>query len=231
VIKNLRYLKYYAKVLINNWTVNRESYAQHDEDKLIELLLPEGVNNFIDIGANDGVLFSNTYKFAKEGAKGLCIEPSPSAYRKLRLNHIFHKKVKCVNAAISNKNGKIFLNEDGYESTLSRVTNEKSHKSNEVSCYTFDEILNKNSDLQKIDLLSIDVEGHEKEVIEGFKRPYFRTKIIVIESDKSEIGKLLTMEGLKDYYPIYTNSLNTILAHSEVVINRPKQLIEGFTPW
>ena len=41
--------------MLNNWTVNKDSYAQHGEDKLIELLLPEGVNTFIDIGANDGV--------------------------------------------------------------------------------------------------------------------------------------------------------------------------------
>ena len=66
MIQKLRYLKYYTKVLLNNWTVNKDSYAQHGEDKLIELLLPEGVNTFIDIGANDGVLFSNTYKFAKK---------------------------------------------------------------------------------------------------------------------------------------------------------------------
>ena len=66
--KKLRYIKYYTKVLLDNWTVNKNSYAQHGEDNLIEFLLP-GVSSFIDIGANDGVLFSNTYKFAKMGAK------------------------------------------------------------------------------------------------------------------------------------------------------------------
>ena len=107
-IKRLRYLKYYAKILLNNWTINKDSYAQHGEDKLIELLLPGGVNTFIDIGANDGVLFSNTYKFAKLGAKGLCIEPSISAFRKLKLNHLLHRRIKCLQGAISNKPGHIF---------------------------------------------------------------------------------------------------------------------------
>ena len=55
------------KVLWENWTQTKNSYAQHDEDRLIELLLPGGVNSFIDIGANDGVLFSNSFKFAKKG--------------------------------------------------------------------------------------------------------------------------------------------------------------------
>ena len=71
------------KVLWENWTQTKNSYAQHEEDRLIELLLPKGVNSFIDIGANDGVLFSNSFKFAKKEANGLCIEPSRNSFRKL----------------------------------------------------------------------------------------------------------------------------------------------------
>ena len=86
MIKKLRYLKYYANVMLNNWTIKKDSYAQHGEDKLVELLLPEGVKTFIDIGANDGVLFSNTYKVAKNGAQGLCVEPSRNSFRKVKLD-------------------------------------------------------------------------------------------------------------------------------------------------
>jgi len=229
MIKKLRYLKYYAKVLLTNWTVNKDSYAQHGEDKLVEQLLPNGVNSFIDIGANDGVLFSNTYKFAKNGAQGLCIEPSRSSYNKLKLNHLFNPKVKCLHGAVSNFEGSIFLQDKGYESTLSTVSKTKSIGSKKVCCRTFSSILKDNPSFNKIDFLSIDVEGHEEEVFAGLGRSPFITKLIVVESDKSEIEKLLIIEGLKDYYPIYTSSLNTILAHREVVINRPKEVIEGFT--
>lgn len=231
MIKKLRYLKYYAKVLLNNWTASKDSYAQHGEDRLVELLLPKGVHSFIDIGANDGVLFSNTYKFAQKGATGLCIEPSRCSYNKLRLNHLFNPKVKCLHGAVSNFEGSIYLKDKGYESTLSTVSKTKSIGSKKVCCRTFSSILKDYPSFNKIDFLSIDVEGHEEEVIAGLGRSPFITKIIVIESDKSEIEKLLTIEGLKDYYPIYTNSLNTILAHREVVINRPKEVIEGFTAW
>jgi len=231
MMKRLRYLKYYAKVLLNNWTLYKDSYAQHGEDKLVELLLPYGVNTFIDIGANDGVLFSNTFKFAKNGARGLCVEPSRSSYNKLRLNHLFNPKVKCLHGAVSNFEGSIYLKDKGYESTLSTVSKTKSIGSKKVCCRTFSSILKDYPSFSKIDFLSIDVEGHEDKVIEGLERTPFITKIIVIESDKSEIEKLLSIEGLKDYYPIYTNSLNTILVHKEVVINRPKEVIEGFTPW
>ena len=103
----LRYIKYYSNILLNNWATHKESYAQHGEDILIELLLPDGVRSFIDIGANDGVLFSNTYKFAKQGAKGICIEPAPNSFRKIKLNHLLHPKVRCLHTAVSDKSGHI----------------------------------------------------------------------------------------------------------------------------
>ena len=57
IIAKLRYVKYYAGVLLQNWKAERESYAQHGEDILVERLIGQ-VASFIDIGANDGVLFS-----------------------------------------------------------------------------------------------------------------------------------------------------------------------------
>ena len=51
------------------------------------------MKSFIDITLNDGVLFSNTYKFAKQGANGICIEPAPSSFRKLQLNHLLQSRL------------------------------------------------------------------------------------------------------------------------------------------
>ena len=101
---SLKYAKYYCSLLLNHWLRTEVSYAQHGEDLLIESIMgSEKIGSFIDIGANDGVLFSNTYKFAKSGSHGLCIEPSRTCFRKLRLNHLLHPKVKCLHSAISEK--------------------------------------------------------------------------------------------------------------------------------
>jgi len=229
MIKKLRYLKYYAKVLLNNWRINKDSYAQHGEDKLIEHLLPKGVFSFIDIGANDGVLFSNTYKFAKNGAQGLSVEPSPSAYKKLQLNHLFNKRVSCINSAISNTNGKLLLQEDGYESTLSRVVNKSTQTSIKIPCYTMLDILSKFPNFRKVDIVSIDVEGHEYEVLEGMPIADFYTKLLIIESDKSQIEELKKLKFLCDYKPIISNGINTFCTHQKENLRIPNQLPEGFS--
>ena len=228
MLKKLSYLKYYSKVLLNNWTTNKDSYAQHGEDKLVELLLPKGVNSFIDIGANDGVLFSNTYKFAKQRASGLCIEPSITAFRKLTLNHMFNRKVVCIHTGISNKNGKILLEEDGYESTLSKVIKEKTPKTIEVPCHTMKKILSKYPHFCKVDFVSIDVEGHEREVLDGMPSSDFYAKLLIIESDKSEIGELTKLRFFNDYRPIISNGINTFFINNSYKYPNIKALPKEF---
>jgi FkbM family methyltransferase len=216
------------KVLWKNWTQTKNSYAQHEEDRLVELLLPKGVNSFIDIGANDGVLFSNSFKFAKKGVNGLCIEPSRNSFRKLRLNHLFHPKVKCIQSAVSNTNSHIFLNEDGYESTLSYVSKSKKNNSYSVRCQTFDKILEKYPEFLEVDLLTVDVEGHEREVFDGLTNDKFKAKVIILESDKTQIKELFKRNFLKIYRPVFTNGVNTILINKYTQINEIKTLPIGF---
>jgi len=228
MFQKLRYLKYYTKKLFRNWFTVEKSYSQHGEDLLIRSIIPDGVSSFIDIGANDGVLFSNSYKFAKSGAHGLCIEPSGSTFFKLRLNHLFHYKVKCLKGAVSKNNGMLHLIDKGYESTLSSVSFKKSKYSKKIKSFTFDEILKKFPFFTNIDLLSVDVEGHEKEVFEGLTNSKFYVKAIILETDKHDINNLLLMPALSDYRSIYTNGLNTILIHKSEKLNEPEKLPKGF---
>ena len=228
MIHKLKYTKYYAKILLNNWTVSKDSYAQHGEDRLVELLLPNGVNSFIDIGANDGVLFSNTYKFAKNGARGLCVEPSKNSYKKLKLNHLFHRNITCINTAISNTNGEIYLCELGYESTLSSVSTKKTNNSYAVDCLTFNNILENNPKFIEVDLLTIDAEGHEKEILQGLTESNFKAKIIIIESDKTQSEALLKLSALRKYNAFYFNGVNTLLTHEDDIFNEITTLPKGF---
>ena len=241
LVKKLRYAKYYAGVLFRNWRSKKESFAQHGEDLLVEQLLQK-VQSFIDIGANDGVLFSNTYKFAKSRARGLCLEPSPSTFFKLRLNHLFHPKVKCVRAAVSNRPGSLPFIEDGYEAVLSRVAQTEHEESNEqsgspatidVPALTLDQILSKYESFKEIDLLSIDVEGHERQILEGIKDSSLRARIIILETDKADVEEVLSLPALKSYVPRYTNGINLILAHESEPAPSSSfvPIVENFLPY
>ncbi len=59
------------------------------------------VARFLDIGANDGVTFSNTRALALSGWAGVSVEPSPKAYAALKKTYEAPTNVACYNLAIS----------------------------------------------------------------------------------------------------------------------------------
>ncbi|MDB0031581.1 FkbM family methyltransferase [Opitutales bacterium] len=226
---SLKYSKYYLSLLLEHWFSSKTSYSQHGEDSLVEsIMASDKLHSFIDIGANDGVLFSNTYKFAKSGARGLCIEPSRKCFRKLKLNHLFHPKVKCLQGAISEQDGFLYLQEDGYEQVLSKVSSNNAPGFYEVKAFSMKSIFNKFPQFSKVDLISIDVEGHEENVLQGCGQIPLNTKIIIIEIDKSNMVDTLKMKCLSNHVAKYSNGVNLILIHKDFKFQSVPKLPLGF---
>jgi len=63
-------------------------FSQNGQDEffLEELFVGQDSGFFVDIGANDGVTFSNTYALERKGWRGLCVEPHPDVFEQLRRN-------------------------------------------------------------------------------------------------------------------------------------------------
>ena len=98
-------------------------FSQSGQDKWIveKLFAGKQKGTFVDIGANDGITFSNTYFLEKMGWNGLAVEPIPSAYEKLVKN----RKCITVNCCIAPKTGKErFRVITGYSEMLSGLIDE-----------------------------------------------------------------------------------------------------------
>ena len=78
------------------------SYSQNDEEAVILSLLGAAAvpQRFLDIGAHDGVTFSNTRRLADLGWGGTLVEPSPAAFVALMRNYERFGDVELVHAAI-----------------------------------------------------------------------------------------------------------------------------------
>ena len=129
-----------------------------------------------------------------------------------------------MKAAISKKNAQVYFKK--CESTLSKVINEKMPGIEKVNSFTFDDLLKKFSYLIKVDMVS-DVEGHENEVFEGLNNPSFKTKLLIVESDKSNINNLL-ISTIENYIPYSTNGINTILLNKDYNFPKINLLPKGF---
>jgi len=156
---------------------------------------------FVEVGANDGIAYSNTYQLAELGWKGVCIEPVPHLFQKLFVNHINHKNMTLVNMFVSSEAGEIDMFEHdemftGDPEWLGKLNGRLAHKFiTKAKTETLDVILNNAGIVPEFDLLVIDVEGHELSVLSGFSIAYWHPKLVIIESCAYSENEMLHMHS------------------------------------
>lgn len=207
---------------------------------IYERFFPNESGTFVEIGGFDGVTFSNTYGLAKAGWRGLLAEPEPSHFALCVSNLSKFRNCKVVKTAISDVDKVAVLHRQGPLSTLSDshhnayknmrwADGEESHGEMDVHCLTLDSFLEQNSINEKFELLVIDVEGHEREVLEGFNLHRWSPQMIIIEladlhPDFPELEdtciKLRKLIEESSYKIIYKDAINTIFVKSESLENR-----------
>ena len=88
-------------------------YSQNNEEQVILNHFKDHIGSVLDLGANDGITFSNSLRLIQKGWKADLIEASPETFLKLQDQHKGNEDVKCHNIAVSNVNGKIKFWESG----------------------------------------------------------------------------------------------------------------------
>jgi|SRR5579862_2561204 len=169
-------------------------YSQQGEDFLLARFFGQKPTGFfIDVGAFDGVYLSNSYCFEQLGWSGICVEASPRYFELCKKNR---PKSRCVQAACGNEEGGIIDFRDEQGGLFSGVHTDESYASH---CYAagripfrgFETIKVPSTTLNKlleghtgdIDFVSIDVEGSEEEVLEGFDLDRYRPRLMVLEAN------------------------------------------------
>lgn len=200
-------------------------YSQNNEEKIILDHFGDFTGTFLDIGANDGITFSNSYALVEKGWKGACVEASPKAFKRLKKLHK-GKPVECTNVAIADYDGTITLNESGslvtendvalvsstMDAELARWTSANiAFTKIEVPCVSFASFL-KLSTYKTFDFISIDIEGMELSVLPQMDFVTLGTKLICVEwngKDRPKFNNILHPYG---FSVIHENMENLIYA-------------------
>ncbi|MDR6195962.1 FkbM family methyltransferase [Siphonobacter sp. SORGH_AS_0500] len=174
------------------------SYSQMGEDRIIANMLPEVTTGFyVEVGSNEPVHFSNTFGFYCKGWRGITIDANKSLvekHRNLRLKDI------PLYAAVSNTETEVVFTEYNMHelNTIDQRTVtvlEKDQKVKVVAEHrlktrTLTDLLQENLPTgQTIDFLSIDVEGHDWEVLQSLDLSIYRPRLIVIEMHSFDLEK------------------------------------------
>jgi len=164
-------------------------YAQAEEDKaLYELFKDKKDGFYVDVGAYSGITFSNTYLFELQGWRGICIEPHEGLFPQLQENR---PNSICLKVAVWDRDADdvpfyatpwgswsiVWEDKKKPPPTRPRPYVDLQHP----QAKKLDTILEENDAPIGFEILSIDVEGTEWHILNGFNIEKYRPRVIVIE--------------------------------------------------
>lgn len=193
---------------------------------------------YVDIAANDPISISNTYFFDRcLQWSGLCVEANPMYFEPLYRE----RSCQVVPTCVGSKEGELVefgldggaggVLGDTYKSTKRLQRLNRTIPSKPLRCTTMENVFDRNI-VKEVDLLSLDVEGHEMEVLKGFGLDNVVVKVMTIEITGSDLVKIESFLNEKGYKRHYVNvpSLNkkpgflqedAVFLHESVTFGKP----------
>jgi|AntRauTorcE11897_2_1112592.scaffolds.fasta_scaffold27820_2 FkbM family methyltransferase len=183
-------------------------YSQLGQDDWVLKSIKKGF--FVEVGAHDGLTFSNTVRLEENGWKGLCVEPQPELFDKLSKC----RQCDVSNLAVHGKSGEKvqFQCSDLYGGMVEHLSHADATNFPgpiiEVETITLDDLLTKHNCPQKIDYISVDTEGNEMEILNVFPFHKWDVERWTIEHNdhtrgntkrSDELTELFTKNGYKSY--------------------------------
>lgn len=188
-------------------------FSQHGQDQFVLDNFFRGRRGgvFVDVGAYDGEKFSNTLFFERSmGWTGLCVEPLPSAFAKLRLI----RRTICEQVCVSDFDGEAEFVEteagvdekmlSGLANTfdarhVTRLQKQATTRiSRRVPVTRLSSLLARHA-LYDIDFCSVDTEGAELSILSELDLQRFKIKVFTIESNYEGDDRIANLMAKKGY--------------------------------
>jgi FkbM family methyltransferase len=168
------YIKTRIKLILCRYNIFRKFFYNYKSNRKLHVFKKINLNKnskFLDIGGNFGLV--SQYIYDKFKCNIFIYEPHPGCVIELKTLFKNNKKVKIYNKAVSNKTGvsKLYLHKDSksffdlafsQSTSLEKRKNLNKNKFRIIKIVTLKEIIKK---LKYIDLLKIDIEGHEYKLL------------------------------------------------------------------
>jgi FkbM family methyltransferase len=201
-------------------------------EKYRDLGLPHR-GTFVEIGGFDGQSWSNTSFLADEGWRGVYVEPVPAFCRLIRLRHVLNN-VSVEPVAVSEMTGMARMTlmdalttcngatVDAYRDITWAKPAAQKGISISVKTDTLANVLARNAVPRDLDLMVVDVEGHEEPIIESLLASPWRPKVLIIEltdlhpdfakfPDLQASAKRVRQRTINSgYREVYADPINTV---------------------
>lgn len=165
---------------------------------------------FVEFGATDGVLLSNSWLLEKNfGWKGVCAEPNPKFFASLKNNRRCTLSERCISGETGKQVEFVFA--DAFGGSL-EYANDDMHGERRAAYATaghvatlitisLDDFLKEIGAPHHIDYISIDTEGSEFEILQTFPFDQWNIRLLTIEHNftlrRADIRSLLERNGYR----------------------------------
>jgi FkbM family methyltransferase len=191
--------------------------SQHGEEDIIRDYFKGFKGRLLSLGENDGKTLSNVYEALVEGWTGVLVEPSQTAFGRMKELWKDRKDIEMFNVAISTSSGVATFYESGNHlgmgdtSLLSTLDKDeldrwKGYEFTEttVPTWTIEELLKHTK--KGFDLISIDCEGLDYEILKQLDLT--GCQMLIIEYNGKDEEKYIKQSGMK---LLTKNAANLIL--------------------
>lgn len=168
---------------------------------------------FIEAGANDGIMQSNT-KLLEDyyGWTGILVEPSPTTFKRLYNNRTHSTCYQCALGSFEQDNTFVYGDFDG--SLMSSIDGIREHRVPNQYCLirSLQSILDELS-IHHINFFSLDTEGYELQVLKGIDFEKTTFDYLLIEIYTSQYDEITTFLLNKGYIMIENFSNYSHVTH------------------
>ena len=161
----------------------RLAYSHWGIDLIItKLLNSKNKGIYIDVGCHHPFLNNHSYLLYKSGWEGINIDLD---YNSIDMFNFFRKSDVNIQTAVTDHKGEVdlfFYHNRAAKNTISKEFGSDAKEQKKINSDTLNNIIeNSKFKNSKIDFVSIDVEGNEMNVLNGFNLKKYKPKLILLE--------------------------------------------------
>ena len=193
----------------------RLAYSHWGVDLIItKLLNSKNKGIYIDVGCHHPFLNNHTYLLYKSGWEGINIDVD---YNSIDMFNFFRKSDVNIQTAVTDHKGEVdlfFYHNRAAKNTISKEFGSGAKEKKKINSDTLNNIIeNSKFKNSKIDFVSIDVEGNEMNVLNGFDLKKYKPKLILLE---------FILPNKKEFYEKHINEITNSEVYKFLIKNEYK---------
>lgn len=217
---------YFLRRFVDQSLHRRSGFSQFGEDASVAAYfrtIGRLCRTYLDLGANQPMLHSNTYLFYRDGGSGLLVEANPLLARRLRAKRprdtvinkgLVAKGGGTIDLHVMDMDGLSTLSEESADRLSAEGMGTRQHTVR-VETIGINDLLRDNR-LSEVDFASIDIEGLDLPVLSAWDFNLCRPFLFCVETAEvtqerlSKDGHVYSLMERQGYRPLFETFANTI---------------------